>query len=107
MSGEYLRKFSRRQCKIQLSRDILGEQKALKSAFLRLSKKLKSKNLQTWCHLRDILGLLQTSGGLNVCSKKFNDISVIWSAQKHDPEKIILDLENRSFENVSFFSAFK
>ena len=45
MSGEYLRKFSRRQCKIQLSRDILGEQKALKSAFFRLSKKLKSKNL--------------------------------------------------------------
>ena len=33
MLGGYSRKFSRRQCKIQLSRDNLGEEKVLKSPF--------------------------------------------------------------------------
>ena len=47
MSDEYSRKFSQRQYKIQLSRDNLGEQKVLKSAFGRLSKSLKSKVLVT------------------------------------------------------------
>ena len=43
MSGGYSGKFSRRQCKIQLSWDNLIEQKVLESAFFRLSESLKSK----------------------------------------------------------------
>ena len=43
MSGGYSGKFLQRQCKIQLSRDNLGEQKVLKSAFCRFSK-LKIQN---------------------------------------------------------------
>ena len=33
---------------------------------------------------------------------KFNDICVIWSSTKTDLEANFLNLENRSFENVSF-----
>ena len=55
MSCGYSGKFLCRQCKIQLSRDNLGEQKVLKSAFFRLSESLK-----LCCHLWDILGPLQT-----------------------------------------------
>ena len=33
---------------------------------------------------------------------KFNDICVIWSSPKTDLVINLLDLENRSFENVSF-----
>ena len=42
MSGGYSGKLSQRQCKIQLSRDDLGDQKVLESALFRLSKSLKS-----------------------------------------------------------------
>ena len=45
MSSEYSGKFSRRQCEIQLSRDNLGDQNVLESAFFRLLKSLKSKIL--------------------------------------------------------------
>ena len=38
----YSGKFLQRQCKIQLSRDNLEEQKVLESTFFRLSKSLKS-----------------------------------------------------------------
>ena len=44
MSSGYSRKFSQRQCEIQLFRDNLGEQNVL-SAFFRLLKSLKSKIL--------------------------------------------------------------
>ena len=47
MSGGYSGKFSQRQCKIQLPRDNLGQQKVLESAFFRLSKSLRSKMLAT------------------------------------------------------------
>ena len=47
MSDGYSGKFLQRQCKIQLSRDILGKKKVLKSAFCRLSKSLKSEILAT------------------------------------------------------------
>ena len=40
MSGGYSGKFLQRQCKIQLFRDNLGEQKVLESAFFRLSEGL-------------------------------------------------------------------
>ena len=33
---------------------------------------------------------------------KFNDICVSWSSPKANLDKKILNLENRSFENVSF-----
>ena len=33
---------------------------------------------------------------------EFNDICVIWSSPKTDLVTNLLDLENRSFENVSF-----
>ena len=33
---------------------------------------------------------------------KFNDICVSWSSPKADLERNFLNLENRSFENVSF-----
>ena len=60
MSGGYSGKFLQRQCKIQLFRDNLGEQKVLESAFFRLSEGLKSKILVTMVPPRDVLGLLQT-----------------------------------------------
>ena len=47
MSDGYSAKFSRRQCKIQLSSYNLGEQNVLKSAFCNLSKSLKTKMLGT------------------------------------------------------------
>ena len=43
MGINYSGRFSQRQCKIQLSRDNLGEQKVLGSALFKLSKSLKSK----------------------------------------------------------------
>ena len=58
MSGVYSGKFSQRQCKIQLSRENLGEQNVLESAFFRVF--LKSKFRLPVLPL-DILGLLQTS----------------------------------------------
>ena len=41
MSREYSGKFSQRQCKIQLSKDNLGEEKVLESSFCGISKSLK------------------------------------------------------------------
>ena len=47
MLGRYSGKFSRRECKIRLSRDNLGEQKAPRERIFRLSESPKSKNLAT------------------------------------------------------------
>ena len=44
MLGGYSRKFLQRQCKIQLYRDDLGEQKLLKQCILRLSYSPKTQN---------------------------------------------------------------
>ena len=45
MSGGYSRKFLERQCKIQLPRENLGEQKIPEKALFRFSKSIKSKIL--------------------------------------------------------------
>ena len=45
MPGGYSGKFLQRKCKIQCSRDNLGEEKVLKSEFFRLSERLKLKIL--------------------------------------------------------------
>ena len=50
-----------RQCQIQPSKDNLGEENILKSVSFKLSKSLKYKFCQTWCHLSDKLDLLQKS----------------------------------------------
>ena len=47
MFGRYSRKFSQRQCKIQLSRGNLREQKVLESTFSDFQRTLKSKMLST------------------------------------------------------------
>ena len=56
--GGYSRKFSRRQYKIKLCRDKLGEQIASGKHTFRRAQNLK--NWQTWYYLRDISGLLKT-----------------------------------------------
>ena len=77
VSVGYSRKCSWRQCKIQLSRDNLGEQKLLESVFSGFQTAQNPKFWQPWCYLRDILGLLQNSrfellDGWNVCESQIS-----------------------------------
>ena len=60
MLGGYSRKFLRRQCKIQPSRNNLVEEKLLESPLSGFQRVQNSKFWQPWCHLLDTLGLLQT-----------------------------------------------
>ena len=60
MLGGCSRKFLR-QCKIELSRGNLREQKVLESAFSGFQTAYNPKFWQPQCHLQDILGILQTS----------------------------------------------
>ena len=62
MSGGNSGKFLQREFKIQFSRNNLGEQKVLESAFFRLSKSLKPKILANMVPLLEYtIALLQAS----------------------------------------------